>query len=224
MLLRREVENPRRHDPFVQVRLPELHYPRATPCDIVVKHVRDALPEFERQIKKYLIYFGNRGEVLDDLAQEVVVRLYLNRNGLYGKGTQVMKGWIRTVCRNLHVDTCRRNHRNYRRLPKNKDSAFEPRSNGGSLAVTQRTIETLDLEDVPSLESDPELREILDHCIEKLPERHQSMFELRYLLGLPNSEIAALFKKGIRLIQTELKRTRHSLADCLRFHGYTIET
>ena len=69
----------------------------------------------------------------------------------------------------------------------------------------------------------PELREILEICINKLPERKRAMLELRYLLDLPTSDITGLFQRGLRLVQSELKGARESLADCLRQHGYNIE-
>ena len=183
----------------------------------------DALPAFERQVKKYLIIFGIKGEMLDEVAQEALVRVYLKRASLLGKGVPSIKTWIRTVCHNLKIDLVRNRQKYANRITRRKERAGRPTC-GPVSKSREKDGQALSAEDLPSLENDPELREILDLCIEQLPGHSQIIFELRYLLDVPTNEIADVVDKGIRLIQTELKRSRESLANCLRYHGYAIET
>lgn len=183
-----------------------------------------ALPELARQVKKFLIYYGIRGENLEEIAQEAVVRVYIHRASLSGKGTAAVLAWIRTVCRNLQADHFRQGLRTSGgrdRSPTASTSGKMPGGHGSGNMVASGN--KLPLESVPSLNDDPELREILEICINKLPERKRAMLELRYLLDLPTSDITSFFQRGVRLVQAELKSARESLADCLRRHGYNIE-
>jgi len=161
--------------------------------------------------------------MLDEIAQETMVRVYLKRRSLFGKGLPAIKKWIRTVCHNLKVDLHRNRQKYANRITRRKQRASRPAC-GPLSQSNDRVGLALCAEDLPSLENDPELREILDICIAQLPGQSQIIFELRYLLDVPTNEIAGVVDKGIRLIQTELKRSRESLADCLRYHGYEIET
>jgi len=121
------------------------------------------------------------------------------------------------------VDLFRNRQKYSKRITRRKQWSESP-VNGTQCQDLKQNGQTVYADDVPSLENDPELREILEMCIDQLPGRSQTMFELRYLLDLPTNEIAEVCDKGIRLIQTELKRSRESLASCLRYHGYAIET
>jgi RNA polymerase sigma factor (sigma-70 family) len=178
-----------------------------------------ALPELGRQIKKYLVYYGVRGENLEEIAQEAVVRVYINRDSLSGKGAAAVLAWIRTVCRNLKADHFRRGIRTTAGWVLTRPA----NDMGGKSPAGDRSVNVPPLESVPSLNDDPELREILELCINNLPERKRAMLELRYLLDLPTRDITGLFQRGLRLVQSELKSARESLADCLRHHGYNIE-
>ncbi len=182
-----------------------------------------ALPELDRQIRKYLLFFGLRGELLEDLAQEAIVRFYLNRITLCGMGEAPVKVWIRTVCRNLLIDV-HRLRRKYRCLKAGKTSLSDSDTRTEPPRPSENPGRNISPEEVASLENDPDLREILDLCVDRLPQENRTILELRYMLDLPTSEIAEVFDKGVRMIQTKLKHTRESLADCMRFHGYAIKS
>jgi RNA polymerase sigma factor (sigma-70 family) len=150
-----------------------------------------AVPVLAGAIRGYLAWFGVRGESLEDLAQEAMVRVYINRVRRRGSNVPSMRRWIQTVCRNLVVDSARGT---------NTDPAADwPEA------------ETPD---------HSELCASMKGCLAVLKEPDATVFRLRYELGWSTREIASLFGWRPRNCELILARARKRMAACLRQRGF----
>jgi len=183
-----------------------------------------ALPEIERQIKKYLILDGIFGHELEDFAQDVFMRVIKKKeNCLFGKGEHAVLGWIKTVCRNLNIDEKRKSERRCRAMSWT-DGSMNLMSYSSCTAVQQRNCRRVNRERRSAWNDKVVLKEAIDHCIGNLSGRERKMFHLRHLLELSTTEIAKLFEMKIRTVQNILKNGREAVAACLQNQGYKKNT
>jgi RNA polymerase sigma-70 factor (ECF subfamily) len=132
---------------------------------------RAALARLRRLVTGHLIRLGayDRRDAWDDVAQEVLIRLWNAYRDEKIRDPKAFAGFSRTVTRNVLVDTLRR-HRRADSDP--MDEEFERR------VAAEET------------GPDPGTRIALRDALAKLPERHREVIERIYLRGLTYDETA----------------------------------
>ncbi len=66
--------------------------------------VEQAMAQLYRLCGKYLLFFGARGDELDNFAQEAVCRVYIHRQRFCGLGLGRFKAAVRTTCWRIFLD------------------------------------------------------------------------------------------------------------------------
>lgn len=83
---------------------PENAFERLAHGDSSDRTFETAIPEVYRQVSKYLVLFGVRGEKLESLAQTAVCRVYMRRERFCGLGLGRLKAALRTTCWRVFLD------------------------------------------------------------------------------------------------------------------------
>lgn len=154
-----------------------------------------ALPVLARMIRAYLVRLGIRAHNLEDVAQEVIIRVHIYRHRRRGTTMASLKWWLHTICRHMAIDHC-------------AAVAFEPDSLAAAAARTSS--------------APPDLPEALEHCISKLREPDATIFRVRHDLQWSCADIAAMFGWQKRNCERILARARAALIECLRGKGIEI--
>ena len=159
---------------------------RAAFATIVEKH--------QRAIYGYLRARLPEMADVEDLCQEVFLRLYLGRSRLHNE--IVLRPWLVGIARNL-----RREH--VRKLRRRKEVAW--------------TELCLELEEMVSIndESYAEVLVQLPTCLESLGQSARQALDLRYHVNLRLGEIAERLKRSEGAIKLLMFRARQALKNCL---------
>ena len=89
-----------------------------------------ALPEVARLIRGYLIWHGVYGENVEDVAQDVLVKVYIHKGQKKARSQAATRAWLKTICRNAAIDK-RRTHTVVHALPEDVSQTGNP--NGADL-------------------------------------------------------------------------------------------
>lgn len=160
----------------------------------------EALEELVRRFGSRLTAFLDRivrdDSWVDDLVQEVFVRVYVNVGRYDPRWT--VTAWLFSIARNLAVDFLRREGRRRRNLPTVARDDIEAST---SSAVEHR-----------------EFHDQLDVAIRELPEAYGSVFLLRDREGLSYEEIGSTLGISVKTVSSRLHRARTQLKN--RLAGY----
>lgn len=154
-----------------------------------------AIPALARLIRAYLVRLGIRAQNLEDVAQEVMIRVHIYRHRRKGTTMASLKWWLQTICRHMAID--------YGTAP-----AAEP--------------ETRLEAEAPGTSPCPELPEALEHCLSKMREPDATVLRVRHDLQWSCADIAELFGWQKRNCERILARARAALIECLRSRGIEI--
>jgi len=144
-----------------------------------------------RPVWRFLRLLGCASADADDLTQETFVIAF--RKGLGDRNEAEVASFLRQTARNLFLQNLERGNR--------RDRAFATLAE--QLASQQR----------PG--ADDEAIAALQHCIEQLPERSQSLVRAFYGEGRSRAEIATVNGMQETGIKTALQRLRQTLRTCL---------
>ena len=165
---------------------------------------RDALQALvkshQAEIYRYLRYLGMDSASAQDLAQDTFVAAF--RSSLPGSiaGDKAAAAWLRGIARNMVLRHRRRAGRN----PVKADSGLLERAEDVWTVGFAREADGLGH------------FEALRACLEELPEKQRRVIELRYIHKRSREEMAHVFEMSKNGVKSLLRRTRASLADCIR--------
>lgn len=184
----------------------------------LVKRIKNGDVEvFEKIIELYerkvfsLIYqmVKNENEV-EDLAQEVFIKVYSNISKFNGNSS--LYTWIYKITTNLCID----------HLKKKKEVIYldeKLKLEDGEVELQLKSEE----KGQDELCEEKELKEKLDKCIDRLPEKQKAMIILRDIKGLSYEEIAYITNTKIGTIKSQINRARLKLRDLLEKDGTFID-
>lgn len=184
----------------------------------LVKKVKDGdIDAFEDIIKKYekkifsLIYNMLRNEnEIEDIAQEVFIKVYKNLDKFHGDSS--LYTWIYKIATNLCLD----------QIKKRKDIIYMDEK----LRVNDDEVEfqiPSDEKTQDELYEQKELKQKLEKCIEKLPEKQRAMIVLRDIKGLAYDEIAEILELKLGTVKSQINRARLKLKELLEKDGTFVE-
>ena len=143
-------------------------------------------------IRAYIAGMGVPMDTIDDLAQEVYLEFY--KGGGRRPGDVEPIRWLKGIARNLCLNYFRKNKRK-------AEQQLE------AVAVLLEKLSCpLDLIREP---------EILDDCLEKLPNRSRELIALRYEEGMESAAIGKRLGLSPEAVRITLLRIRSVLRDCL---------
>lgn len=150
----------------------------------------------------------NQNEV-EDIAQEVFIKVFKNINKFEEKSS--LYTWIYRITVNMCIDT----------MKKRK-----------SVVYIDEKLETGDGEIERQFESDQktdeiyekkELKDIINKCIEELPEKQRMMIILRDIKGFSYEEISSFTKTNIGTVKSQINRARLKLKELLEKKGTIVD-
>lgn len=174
--------------------------------DVIAKCRKGDRQSFNRLVMNYqnLVYsflyrLAPKWDELDDLAQEVFVKVYHSIKDL--KDTAQFKSWLYRITVTVYLDELRRRKKRQERFVSD-DELLERRSHS---------------DDHPEQElTRKELQEQLQAAIESLPEEFKLAIVLREIQELSYEEIAATLKTSIGTVRSRIFRGRKLLRDMLK--------
>jgi len=145
-------------------------------------------------------------EHIDDLAQEVFIRMWRNISRL--RNPRAFKSWLAQIVTNLFYDECRRRPRQIRAVSMDEsiwqDDGDEP---------------TRDIEDRSAgpeeLLQRNELREVVQEAMTKLPEQFRTAVVLRELNDLSYEEIATITQTELGTVKSRIARGRAKVQEMI---------
>jgi RNA polymerase sigma-70 factor, ECF subfamily len=151
-------------------------------------------------------FLGNHEDTLD-VCQEVFVRAYRSIDRFEGKAK--VYTWLYSIAANA----ARNRLRDQSRKGRNKGSSLEALS----VAAPGRMQEATSTSDTPRSEAAAkEMEEILQQCLEELPEHYRMAFILRTYEDLSYDEIADILGCPKGTVKSRLNQARSMLRDRLR--------
>ncbi|HMM16082.1 MAG TPA: sigma-70 family RNA polymerase sigma factor [Petrimonas sp.] len=137
------------------------------------------------------------GDDADDIAQEVYIKLWEQRNNL--ESIRNDEAFVVTLTKNLSIDWLRKNHRKTTSVTDNKDIRCENREE-----------ERMDARD--------ELSNLMK-CMSALPKTQQEVIRLRHFADLSIREIAEVTRQTETNIRQLLSRARRTMKEKLNRNG-----
>lgn len=184
----------------------------------LVKKVKNGDADaFEQIIIKYekkifgLIYNMLRNEnEIEDVAQEVFIKVYKNLDKFNGDSS--LYTWIYKIATNLCLD----------QIKKRKEVIYideKLQLNDGEVEFQIPSDEKLQDE----IYEQKELKQKLESCIDKLPEKQKAMIVLRDIKGLSYDEIAEILDLKLGTVKSQINRARLKLKELLEKDGTFVE-
>ena len=184
----------------------------------LVKKVKNGdVDAFEQIITKYekkifgLIYNMLRNEnEIEDVAQEVFIKVYKNLDKFHGDSS--LYTWIYKIATNLCLD----------QIKKRKEVIYideKLQLDDGEVEFQIPSDEKLQDE----IYEQKELKQKLESCIDKLPEKQKAMIVLRDIKGLSYDEIAEILDLKLGTVKSQINRARLKLKELLEKDGTFVE-
>ncbi|GIW64386.1 MAG: RNA polymerase sigma factor [Patescibacteria group bacterium] len=146
------------------------------------------IDRYQKKIEKYVFYLTNRKEEVDDLVQEIFIKVFVNLNSFDIK--KKFASWLFRIAHNQVV--------NFFKKYKNKLSLDEK-----IMIVDESNIEE-------NIEKD-EVKKILNSCLEKIPIGYKEIILLYYFEELSYEEISDSLKIPIGTVSIRLSRAKKFL-------------
>lgn len=184
----------------------------------LVKKVKNGdIDAFEQIIALYeskvfsLIYHMIKNEnEIEDLAQEVFIRVYTNIKKFNGNSS--LYTWIYKITTNLCIDYIKR-----KKEVIYLDEKLKLEDNEVEMQIPS------DEKRQDELYEDKELKEKLEKCIDKLPEKQKAIIILRDIKGFSYEEIAYITGIKLGTVKSQINRARQKLKNMLERDGTFIE-
>ena len=177
-----------------------------TELDLIVKCRQGDRQSFNRLVMNYqnLVYsflyrLAPKWDDLDDLAQEVFVKVYHSIKDL--KDASQFKSWLHRIAVTVYLDELRRRKKRQERFVSD-EVLMKTRSNSDGHPEWELARK--------------ELHEQLQSAIDRLPEEFKLAIVLRELQELSYGEIAAALNTSIGTVRSRIFRGRKLLRDMLK--------
>ena len=161
-----------------------------------LKEFRELILQHEYAVRMCIRVMGIREGYVDDLAQETFILAY-KKFHTYDQ-TRSLRAWLLGLAKNLVLNERRKTGRRNRLL-----------SEKYSILVSENYEQTVE---VVTEEHDIN---VLNKCLEKLPDNHRKMIQLKYFKDMNSSEIGETMNKGASNIRHMLRRVLESLKVCV---------
>jgi RNA polymerase sigma-70 factor (ECF subfamily) len=152
--------------------------------------------ETQGYVRAYIAGIGVSRSDVDDLAQDVYIELYKNFGGIPAEATPLQ--WLKGIARNLCLSHFRKSSRRAR---------LHREALADLLALAETEME-------PAL-VECDVREALDRCYKKLPDKSQKLLVMCYQQKMTSAAMAQAVKSTAEAIRIALFRIRGSLRDCI---------
>jgi RNA polymerase sigma-70 factor (ECF subfamily) len=162
--------------------------------------LRKAIEENKNRIFTLCYYYLGQSEDAEEATQDVLVRLWQNRDKL--KGGEI-KYWLARVTRNACMDTLRR---------KRKLNTVISGEKGEM--IVQQTVDNHP--DARSLAESSDLKEQIRCAIAKIDDPYRSLLILREIQEMSYEEITRALDMPLERVKVYLHRARRMLRDLLR--------
>lgn len=150
-------------------------------------------------------FLGNH-EDAQDVAQEVFVRAYKSLNQFEGRAK--VYTWLYSIAANLSRNRLRDTNRKGR----NRGTSFEAREEAGRVTADGNASPRDQVQAA-------ELEEVLQACLDELPDHYRITFVLRTFEDLSYDEIADAMGVTLGTVKSRLNQARRMLRDRLRSAG-----
>ena len=167
------------------------------PVDERLSDFKGIYLDFHQYVRKTIFFMAGE-ENLDDLTQEVFVKIWKHRNKFRGQSS--LKTWVYRITLNTTLDFLRKHQK------------------------TKRVDFPLELVEAVSPELDVKLKERVRMGILQLPEKQRSVFVLYYLEEASVSEIARLLNVKEGTVKSRLSYGRTSMINFLKAKGVDYES
>jgi RNA polymerase sigma-70 factor (ECF subfamily) len=151
-------------------------------------------------------FLGHREDALD-VCQEVFVRAYQSITAFRG-GSQVYT-WLHAIAANLAKNRIRDRKRKGRNMSSSLEALAEAAPGVAQMAERANDGRPDDIV------MTRELEEVLQHCLNEMPEHYRLTFVLRTVDDLSYEEIAAVMNCPIGTVRSRLNQARRMLRDRL---------
>lgn len=161
---------------------------------------RSLADEYGARVYTFALYTLRRREDAEDVTQEVLVRLWQNREAVSSEG---MTAWVMRVTRNLVIDVARRRRARAAVMAEGADAQVA----AGFVASHHRA-------DVDAKRG--ELRGVLETAVAGLEEPYRSIVVMREIQGFAYEEVAEALELPLGTVKAYLHRARRRLRDSVR--------
>ncbi len=151
--------------------------------------------QYYKRLCVFLMGYCDDKEVVEDVVQDVFVKLWLNRSALDIKTS--LAGYLFKMAYNLLMD----NYREFKKQNKFLDSYYY-------------TVMTLSIDS--DAKSDLERLNKLEQCIEKLPPKCKEVFFENKMKGLKYQEVAEKLNLSIKTVEGHVSRALIYLRNCFK--------
>lgn len=169
------------------------------------------LARHQRSVYHFIYRFVSRGDLAEDLLQEVFLRVVHSAAGFERRSR--FTTWLYTIARNLCIDFLRKKkHRNAASL----DQPVKADSESGATLM-----QCLDSKDrsPDQLAHDRQLRAVLLDAIARLNPEQREVFLMREEAGLPFEEIARIVNAPLNTVKSRMRYALQNLRVSLETQG-----
>jgi RNA polymerase sigma-70 factor, ECF subfamily len=152
---------------------------------------------YQYEMRLLAMRLAPRGDMADDLAQDVFLEAFRSLKNYSGTGT--FRQWLRGIARNLSLQQWKANAKQLRH---ERDGLAE-------------YIEKLAFEDEPEPLELEEKVLALRLCLKKLPAQSAKLVAMRHRQGLTSEAIAGALNSPPSTVRTALMRIHNSLRECV---------
>ena len=161
---------------------------------------RSLAEEYGARVYTFALYTLRRREDAEDVTQEVLARLWQNREAVTSEG---MTAWVMRVTRNLVIDVARRRRARAAVMAEGADAQIAAEF----VASRHRADEDAER---------GELRGALERAVAGLEEPYRSIVVMREIQGLAYEEVAESLELPLGTVKAYLHRARRRLRDSVR--------
>jgi len=152
----------------------------------------------------YLQRASGKGEDVDDLLQEIFIKVFLN---LYRYDPAYTFGqWIFTIARNTFIDMVRRK--------KKDDLSIDARGDEVAKMSPASPVPTPEESIIRSQQM-----VMIDRCLERMSPAYRQLVEYRFFREYSYEEIAAELRLPLGTVKTRIHRARNQLCKLINYSG-----
>jgi len=155
---------------------------------------------YKKPIRSYLYYMTRKTEVADELAHEVFLKVYRNRESY--QPTAKFSTWLWTIAKNLGVDHLRKKKEVLYRN-KEDDSAIQEYEDVNLSNAEQQLIEQSEKQQV-------------EDCFNNLNDKQKEALGLRIFSQLSYDEISRSMKITLVAVKSIIFRAKTALIECVQ--------
>lgn len=184
-----------------------------------MNHEHDNAEEWLDKHGDYLFRFAlarlNNRELAEDMVQETLLAAWKGRSGFSAQSSR--RTWLTGILKHKIIDHIRKEIRT-----RNLNEAIEndPTSDWFQHNGSWKNLPQSWRDNPESLFADQQFQQALQQCMNKLPYKQQTIFELRELSGISSEEICNDLEVSQTNLHVIMHRARMALQRCLQHHWF----